>query len=185
MSLKPIQQVLTDIRSHQWQKEQEFAHLLDLWSQIVGAVVAAQAQPIQVTSSRVLLVATASSVWAQNLAFERSRILIKLNAQVQEPLIDIRFSTSQWSPRKRRGLGQTLPPSMHNRSTPHGPDQRPDLAVEIDAHVAFERWSQRIKSQAQGHCPCPICGCPTPKAELQRWGRCGLCAVRNPESTVI
>ncbi|NJN38442.1 MAG: DUF721 domain-containing protein [Acaryochloridaceae cyanobacterium CSU_3_4] len=179
MPLEPLQQVLTDLKHRQWQQEQVFVQLLDAWSQIVGTVVAAQAQPIQITPSKVLLIATSSSTWAQNLAFERKRILNKLNALVPDPFTDIRFSTSQWpSParlprRPPASLSSITPASLQRSLGTPPPGSRSD-----DPTMAFDRWSQAIRSQSQAYPNCPVCHCPTPPAELQRWSVCSLCAVR-------
>jgi predicted nucleic acid-binding Zn ribbon protein len=186
MPLEPLQQVLTDLKNRQWQQQQAFVHLLDAWSQIVGTVVAAQAQPIQITSGKVLLVATSSSAWAQNLAFERKHILNKLNTLVPDPFTDIRFSTSQWPsstrlsrrpPVSQSSSSSTPASSQRSRATPL-PRSRSD-----DPTLAFNRWSEAVRSQFQAYPHCPVCHCSTPPAELQRWSVCSLCAVRaNQES---
>jgi predicted nucleic acid-binding Zn ribbon protein len=175
MSLEPVSQVLGKFRKTQWQQQREFGKLQQAWADIVGPVVAAQAQPIQITSQQVLLVATSSAVWAQNLAFERQHILTKLNALLKIPLTDIRFSTSQW--RSRR------PNSKQARTwTPKSLSTAPSqvqLQASTDHQDIFKRWSDRVKAQAEHHPLCPQCHCATPPAELQRWSVCCLCAVRS------
>ncbi|KAI9132577.1 DUF721 domain-containing protein [Acaryochloris sp. CCMEE 5410] len=181
MSLHPVQQVLSTLKQTHWQHEQEFVQLLDTWTQIVGPVVAAQTQPIQITPRKILLVATASSAWAQNLAFERSRILHKLNIQLSYEFTDIRFSTSQW-PRRSNNTHRrsSVPPSITPASLlPALPVDR--LEPSPDPNEAFERWTNAIHKRSHGYPTCPICQCPTPKTELQRWSVCSLCAVREPE----
>lgn len=179
MPLEPVRQVISTLKQTQWQHEQEFVQLLDAWSQIVGSAVAAQAQPIQITPRKVLIVATSSSAWAQNLAFERRRILHKLNAQLEHPFVDIRFCTSQWiqpvlKTRRRPSVPPSITPaSLQRPSTIAKPDPSPDPST------AFDRWTQAIQTQSQGCPACPICQCPTPAAELQRWSVCSLCAVRG------
>lgn len=182
MPLQPVQKVLSSLKQTQWQHEQEFVRLLDTWSQIVGPAVAAQAQPIQITSRKILLVATSSSAWAQNLAFERSRILTKLNAQTEHALTDIRFTNSQWPRRSlnaRRNVG--VPSSITPASLlPSFPVT--SLEPSPDPTTAFDRWTEAIHKRSQGYSACPACQCPTPATELQRWSVCSLCAVReNPE----
>lgn len=175
MPLEPLQQVLTTLKKTQWQHEQEFGRLLDAWTQIVGAVVAAQAQPIQITPRKVLLVATSSPVWAQNLAFERRRLLHKLNAHVKIPFTDIRFSTRQWplQARKPRQSPSITPFSSHQAFA------TPQLAPSPDPNIAFDRWSQTIQTKAKNYPTCPTCHCPTPLSEMKRWSVCSLCAVRE------
>ena len=177
MPLEPLQQVLTTLKKTQWQHEQEFGKLLAAWTQLVGSVVAAQAQPIQITPQKVLLVATSSSVWAQNLAFERRRLLHKLNDHVKIPFTDIRFSTRQWplqSCKTRRSPSITPFALPQTFATPR-------LAPSPDPNIAFDRWSQTIRTKVQNHPTCPTCLCPTPLPELQRWSVCSLCAVRDIE----
>ncbi|HEY9847521.1 MAG TPA: DUF721 domain-containing protein, partial [Candidatus Caenarcaniphilales bacterium] len=97
MSFEPLNRVLGSLqRQAGWQAQQEFQHLLHCWPEVVGPVVHVQTRPVGITRQRVLRVATSSAVWAQNLAFERHRILEKLNTGLLQPLVDIRFSTSQW-----------------------------------------------------------------------------------------
>lgn len=184
MSLEPVQQVLSVLKQTHWQHEQEFIQLLETWTQIVGPVVAAQTQPIQITSQKVLLVATTSSAWAQNLAFERSRILSKLNTQLPYAFTDIRFSTSQWSrrghkTRRRSSVPPSITPASLLPALPVSP-----LEPSPDPKVAFERWTEAIRERSQGCPTCPSCQCPTPATELQRWSVCSLCAVRQPEDRI-
>ncbi len=184
MSLEPVQQVLSTLKQTHWQHEQEFVQLLDTWAQIVGPVVAAQTQPIQITPRKALLVATASSAWAQNLAFERSRILNKLNTRLPYAFTDIRFLTSQWS----RGSSKTrrrpsVPPSITPASL-LPPLSVSQLEPSPDPNIAFERWSEAIHERSQEYPTCPSCQCPTPATELQRWSVCSLCAVRQPEQYI-
>ncbi|NJL81148.1 MAG: hypothetical protein HC917_24425 [Richelia sp. SM2_1_7] len=42
--------------------------------------------------------------WAQNLTFERQRLLKKLNKILPTPLVDIRFSTARWQRTKKNHL---------------------------------------------------------------------------------
>jgi predicted nucleic acid-binding Zn ribbon protein len=179
MALEPVNTVLGKFRKAQWKQQREFGKLQHAWSEVVGPAVAAQAQPTQITAQQVLLVATSSAVWAQNLAFERQRLLIKLNDLLDQPLTDIRFSTSQW--RSRSSSLQSAKP-WTPKSLVTGPENVVDSQTMPDYREVFLRWSERVKAQSQSYPPCPQCGCATPPAELQRWSVCGLCAVRPQES---
>lgn len=177
MPLKPVQQVLKSLKQNQWQQEQAFVRLLQAWSQIVGPAVAAQAQPLQITPRKVLLVVVSSSAWAQNLAFERNRILQKLNSQLNPPLTDIRFTTHQWSQPSAQSRHHAVPPAI----TPaHLVPPRPlqQMAPSTNPTEAFERWTKAVHQRSQGFPTCPQCQCPTPITELKRWSVCNLCAVR-------
>lgn len=175
MTLEPVNQVLGKFRKTQSRQQQEFRKLQQAWTEIVGPTVAAQTQPSQITSQQVLLVATSSAVWAQNLAFERQRILAKLNAFLDKPLTDIRFSTSQWRSQRPQTKRQQ---SWMPRSLASNPPQAERPQATQNHQEVFERWSERVKAQAQKNPLCPQCHCATPLAELQRWSVCALCAVR-------
>ncbi len=186
MSFKSLHHVLDNLGTQYQPKEQrQLQSLLQCWAEVVGPVVAAQAQPISIHKD-VLRVATSSSVWAQNLVFERQRILEKLNARLKFPIADIRFSVAQWqsgsTPQPSPGavqqaeLWQRHPsriPEPTNASTARS-NQEP-----MDSTRAFQTWARRVRSRSQ-HLPlCPHCNCPTPLGELERWNVCGLCAAKR------
>ena len=180
MSLYPLNRVLNDLKQTHWQEQQQFDQLVRTWSEVVGAVVAAQTRPVQLLPQRVLKVATSSSVWSQNLAFERHRILAKLNQKLPQPISDIRFSNSQWYRRTRRQRGQSVVPQALNASSNQGMNRPQPLPQVIrDPHLAFKQWSRTVQSLAQELPLCPKCQCPTPPTELERWSTCALCAARS------
>ncbi len=180
MPLEPVNQVLGTLRKAQWKKQREFSKLKQVWSDLVGPTVAAQAQPTQINSQQVLLVATSSAVWAQNLAFERQRLLTKLNTLLNKPLTDIRFSTSQW---QSRNLSAKQSKPWIPTSLVTGPENGTAPEVTREHGEIFQRWSERVKAQSQHYPLCPQCQCATPPAELQRWSVCCLCAVRPKTTT--
>jgi predicted nucleic acid-binding Zn ribbon protein len=196
MSLKSLPQLLNSISNQEsWRGRRQFQTLLVCWSELVGPAVAAQTRPTSL-QRQVLQVATSSSAWAQNLAFERHTILKKVNARLALDLTDIRFSTghwqSHWSP-NHQGL-QQIGNSVENDSevailwrdhpsrVPHLASPRrsgapPDLPH--DPQAAFLRWARSVRVQAQ-HLPlCPTCQSPTPEGELNRWSVCAHCAAKR------
>lgn len=183
MPFNSLNQVLKSLAQQYTSPEQQ--HLLKIrscWGEIVGPVVAAQTRPIDL-QRRVLRVATASAAWAQNLVFERQRILAKLNGALALQLVDIRFSTAQWQERSASfpgaqaqadlwgnhpsRLAASAPPSVSADSEPTDPLQ------------VFQTWKQVVRSQMQPLPLCPQCQCPTPPGELDRWQVCGLCAAKQ------
>ncbi|HIK54826.1 MAG TPA: DUF721 domain-containing protein [Synechococcales cyanobacterium M55_K2018_004] len=171
-------------QQREWRSHQEFQQLLRCWSAIVGQVVAQQTRPVAIRRG-VLQVATANSVWAQNLMFERRRILEKLHTQVNfsEAVTDIHFSTAYWK------HGAATPPpeadslrDWHNHPSrvPYaGEGRSPRTPPPSDAQTAFKQWSATVKARSQ-HLPlCPQCRCPTPPGELERWSACSLCAAKQ------
>jgi len=182
MAMRSLQQVLGAIE-HQpnWQQRQQFQHLQVRWMEVVGAVVAAQTRPIAL-QRQVLHVATSSSVWAQNLMFERQRILDKLNAQLPFRISDIRFSTARWNDKSaavaasettelwERHPSRMVAPTQANRLPPVEPKTPDD---------AFQRWAEQVKARSHALPACPLCRCPTPKGELERWSMCAHCIAKT------
>ncbi len=183
MSFKPLNRALNALQGQaQWQDHHQFQRLLQSWPEIVGPLVEAQTRPIVITKQNVLKVATSSSVWAQNLAFERHRILLKLNARLQKPLIDIRFSPTQWhSALNRQTFGFQQLWQDHPSQLLAGDEQ--DIQSEITStagqNSAFIRWANRVQARSRRLPLCSACQCPTPPGELKRWAVCALCAAKN------
>ncbi len=185
--VKPIQslsQILGGLESQDnWKGRQQLQQVLSRWSSVVGEAVAAQTRPTGI-QRRVLLVAASSSAWAQNLGFERVRILEKLNALTTFNLTDIRFSTGQWRSEysliaanisESAILWRDHPSRVANLSLP---PVRP-APVAADSQSAFRNWARVMRSRAQ-HLPlCPACQCPAPPGELSRWQVCSLCAAQQ------
>lgn len=169
-----------------WQERQQFKRLLVRWSEVVGPVVAQQTKPIAVQRG-VLNVATSSPAWAQNLIFERQRLVEKLNAQLHLSLKDIRFSTAQWQGSRQKpnsaqlnGSDESNPwrdhPCYFEPIQPARRDRPPHSDPKPTPEDAFQQWAVRMQQRSQ-HLPlCPRCACPTPPGELQRWSVCALCA---------
>jgi predicted nucleic acid-binding Zn ribbon protein len=177
MALEGLNAVLAQLKRTRWQDQQSFEKFVSLWPDLVGPEVAAQTRPTKITTQDVLQVATASGVWAQNLAFERIRILKKVNAVWPKPIKDIHFSAQQWhcsAPKRSPKYIETdLTPKPRAKSTPEI-RPKPETSQE-----AFLRWSNAVRRQAsRNRLRCPICECWTPLEELKRWNRCALCTAR-------
>jgi predicted nucleic acid-binding Zn ribbon protein len=185
MSFQSLPHLLNAV-THQenWRGRQQFQQLVACWFEVVGAVVAAQTRPVGI-QRKVLQVATSSSVWAQNLAFERHRILDKLNTRLELGLTDIRFSSAQWqSDFYRNGVENSSETVILWREHPSRVSHSPSvlatsLPIARDPQTAFRNWARTVRAQTQ-HLPlCPSCHCPTPEGELRRWAVCGLCAAQQ------
>jgi predicted nucleic acid-binding Zn ribbon protein len=187
MSLKSLNQVLGNLENrYKLQEHKQFQRLLGGWVEVVGPVVAAQTAPLSIHQG-VLKVATSSSAWAQNLVFERQRILEKLNALLSISLLDIRFSTAQWRNSKTLVIGAGL--QEQDRLWQEHPsrlasrvevvNRQADAATTSDPIQAYQVWAKQVRSRTQ-HLPlCPQCKCPTPSGELSRWGICAVCAAKQ------
>lgn len=185
MSFQSLPQLLNSISGQEsWRDRQQFQRLLAHWPDVVGQTVAAQTRPIAI-QRRVLQVATSSSVWAQNLAFERHRILEKLNDRLPLNLTDIRFSAGHWRSEFRRDgvenssetviLWREHPSRVTGVITPRSSRQ----PIARDPQTAFRNWAKAVRLQSQ-HLPlCPVCHAPTPEGELIRWSVCSLCVAQQ------
>lgn len=134
----------------------------------------------------VLRVATSSAAWAQNLTFGRQSLLVKLNAKLPTPLVDIRFSTNGWQlqPETEYQELEVLPhdhPSYLGDVISSAPK---DTAITDCAIAAFENWAKANQVRSHGLPLCPQCQCPTPPGELQRWGVCSFCAAKQFSSSL-
>lgn len=179
VSFKSLNRVLSSLQDQAgWQEHQRFRHLLQSWPEVVGPLVEGQTRPVAITR-HVLKVATSSSVWAQNLAFERHRILEKLNAKLLKPLVDIQFSTIQW----HYTSGQQIfsPEHWQHPSQLPGGDEpvQSEVTNSGDQDSAFARWAKLVQRRSHRLPLCPTCQCPTPPGELERWSVCALCAAKQ------
>lgn len=197
MALHSLQHLMRGLKHQQtFKSHQRFERLLSLWPSIVGEVVASKTEPLALQQD-VLKVGVCNAVWAQNLAYERQRILDKLNERSPDlALTDIRFSTTQWHSKKRQGSSLVNGDANESeemlevwRSHPSRIDEY--CSIEKNSHTAyssplsgvpgspedaFQQWAERIRRRSQCLQLCPQCRCPTPKGELERWRMCGLCA---------
>jgi predicted nucleic acid-binding Zn ribbon protein len=165
------------------QKIKDHQQLLNAWVIAVGPAIASASRPIAIQRD-ILQVATASAVLANDLTFKRRQILAKLNAQLNTPVRDIRFSSKNW------GGGNTIGrsvaseaeilwqehPSRINPTIKQSPNQN---SPSSDPQQAFQAWATRIQQQAKTWPLCPQCHCPTPPGELERWQMCGICATKT------
>lgn len=171
----------------EWRSRQQFQQLLSRWVGVVGPAVALQTRPTSIRRG-VLYVATSNPVWAQNLMFERQRILAKLNACLPFALNEVRFSTAEWHNPSRlpsveldsEQVWQQHPSRLKERSSPPHPSDSGDRQAEGgDAQTTFQRWAEQVQERSR-HLPlCPECRCATPPGELERWSVCGLCATKR------
>ncbi|MDX2232705.1 MAG: DciA family protein [Leptolyngbyaceae cyanobacterium bins.349] len=189
MTFNSLQTVLGGLQNQYQRREQhQLQHILDCWLEVVGPVVAAQTRPLNVYRG-VLKVATSSAAWAQNLVFERQRILEKLTVVSAVQITDIRFSPGQWHTTK-------LPPAVpgeqyqqelwqaHPSRLRHGQPVAQSVSInppdpEKDALLAFQQWAAKMKARSRQLPLCPECKCPTPIGELQRWQVCAICITKQ------
>lgn len=180
MSFESIPEILEQLQLEALYKQQPLQRLLDCWQEVVGKVVSTHTQPISIERD-ILWVATSGAVWAQNLTFERQRLLKKLNQKLSAPLVDIRFSTARWQHTKKKSSRQ---PIVSSREHPSYLENSLNQNLNIDRQpkspqTAFTNWTQAIKTRHSNLPLCPNCQSPTPTGELERWGICSICAARS------
>jgi predicted nucleic acid-binding Zn ribbon protein len=181
--LEPLKQTLDKWeRRHVSQSYRQFQFILNLWADIVGPQVAAHTKPVSL-QDQVLRVLTTNSTWSQHLMFERQRIAVKLNAQLSVNLKDIRFQPGLLPNSANPMRDRSLPPTQADlRSHPSWveppPKTKPAQPVS-NPQEAFERWSEHIENRARSLQPCPVCQCPTPPGEIQRWDMCSFCVAKQ------
>jgi predicted nucleic acid-binding Zn ribbon protein len=194
MSLNSINNILSVLEAQAKWHQQPFLRLLKCWNEVVGTVIAAHTQPLSIQRD-VLHVATSSAAWAQNLTFERRRLLLKLNERLPTPLVDIHFSTFGWQSAKNTTIKQQTPskqehPSYLGDNLTVSPDDmstwKPgddkisdDVPTAKDVNAAFRNWAKAVQARTHNLPLCPQCQCPTPNGELQRWGVCAICAAKQ------
>ncbi|MGK7875287.1 MAG: DUF721 domain-containing protein [Xenococcaceae cyanobacterium] len=185
MSFNSIHQILKTIEKQPgWVQYQQYRRVLQCWEGVIEPKVALQTRPLYI-ARKVLWVATSSSVWAQTLSLQRYSLLKKLNAQLPEQLVDIRFSPAQWHNKNRPHDSSSNPQSIPQEQHPSlvvteaDPSSLNQLPEGNNLQAAFQRWVEVIKARSQNLPLCPQCQCPTPKGELQRWDVCAHCAAKQ------
>ncbi|MBF2021777.1 MAG: DUF721 domain-containing protein [Hydrococcus sp. C42_A2020_068] len=183
MSFDSLDRILEALEKQaDWEIQQQYRHLLQCWETVVDPKVVRQTRPLYIARN-VLWVATSSSVWAQNLSFQRYSLLKKLNALLSEPLTDIRFSTAQWHNSKR--LTDSAPKSISQEKHPSAIEMisQPPLTELPKAgktpEAAFQSWAAVIGARSQNLPLCPRCQSPTPPGELERWSVCAHCIAKQ------
>ncbi|MEM1392513.1 MAG: DciA family protein [Cyanobacteria bacterium P01_H01_bin.150] len=180
MSLESIPDILEQLQIEALYEQQPLQRLLNCWQEVVGKVISTHTQPISIERD-ILWVATSGAAWAQNLTFERQRLLKKLNKRLPTPLVDIRFSTARWQHTKKKSSRQQIISSGEHPSY-LGSNLNQNLNLDHqpkNPHTAFANWSQAIKTRHSNLPLCPNCKSPTPQGELERWGICSICAARS------
>lgn len=183
MALKPINDILGVLEQQaQWQ-EQPLQKLLPIWAKVVGPKVAAHTRPLSI-QRQVLWVATSSAAWAQNLTFGRQTLILKLNQNLPQPLLDIRFSTAGWPLRPEVAQPPPVLPQDHPSYLGQQNNYRDNKNHNIhNVDSAFGAWAKKMQMRSHNLPLCPKCQSPTPPGELQRWYVCSICAAKQFANT--
>ncbi|MGI0485095.1 DUF721 domain-containing protein [Pantanalinema rosaneae CENA516] len=184
MPFQPLEHVLGQLQIQGKADQKPLQRVLGHWEDIVGSVVAAQTRPLAIQRG-VLRVATSSAAWANNLVYERQRILDKLNTKLGLNLADIRFSSAEWyshqetvsapGTEQQQQLWQEHPSRLSDQS----PAVSHRASEPADAIAAFRDWAKAMRARSYQLPLCPQCHCPTPPGELERWQVCAHCATKQ------
>ncbi|MFZ9738667.1 MAG: DciA family protein [Prochlorotrichaceae cyanobacterium] len=164
------------------QRSAQFQQLLQEWPTIVGVALALHTRPHRI-DRQVLKVATSSTVWAQNLQFERHRLLQKITAHLEIPLTDIHFSTAYWQLPKvaEQHLASLQEEQIwHNHPSrvltqPHTAGTAPPARAKRTVVEHFAAWATACQMRDRSLPRCPRCQSPAPPGELSRWNMCSFC----------
>ncbi len=180
MSFKSIPEILEQLQIEKLYQQQPLQRLLSCWQEVVGTAIATHTQPTSIERD-VLWVATSSAAWAQNLTFERQRLLKDLNKILLHPLVDIRFSSARWQRNKKKSSRQlNISPAEHPSYLGSNFNQNPNSHHRPqNTQIAFANWAETLKTRYSNLPLCPQCQSPTPKGELERWNVCSICAARS------
>lgn len=167
-------------------KAQKYA-VFSIWHKVVGDV-SRYARPRRIQGD-VLFVATASSVWSQELTFMGESILAKLNAALGgQYLREIRFSEHLWSSQEPGSVTQR-PGGLKQG----GGGEEPERAVAAGDSIgdpSLERAFRRVATTmarrrqrllASGYKLCRVCGCIYPAEKKE----CPVCRMEGESRAYV
>jgi len=149
--------------------------VFSLWPRVVGDI-ARHAKPRRLEGD-VLFVATASSVWSQELTFMRESIIEKLRVALKGDYVrEIRFSEHLWEPSEDGRRAKTGFPVAAVGEGESAMDAIPDERLASSAK-RFSRTMARRKLYLlrRGYAICPKCGSLYPSFKKE----CPYCAVQQ------
>jgi hypothetical protein len=159
MSLRPLRAAVERWQPILVRADDPLSVIAVAWPQIVGARAAQHSAPLEL-SGDVLVVATRSSAWSQQLQLLEPQLLAGLREVAGRPLRTLRFRTGL--PRVGlRGGGVAPPPAAPRRPASPAPDPA------IDQAEAFERLRRRVGvARRRARTTCERCGAPTDRADV-------------------
>ncbi|MGK7952694.1 MAG: DUF721 domain-containing protein [Xenococcaceae cyanobacterium] len=166
-----------------WENYKQYCQLLEAWQAIVTPEIARQTRPLYV-KRQVLWVATANSVWAQELSLKRYTFLQQLNRRLAFSLKDIRFTSyrqQQNSDRLSASIDNPDLKSHHPSSinVKYSPIPSDSLPLVDEPQAVVKNWIDVLQARSSQFSVCPQCQSPTPKGELKRWNLCCHCAAKT------
>ena len=164
--------------------------VLRQWNELFGDVIGQNSWPELFRDGR-LTVATTSSVWLQELSFQKEMILQKLNAAANEQLFtEVVLKTRSRRPKPKQPVRYDLPPAIARLKIVDIDDR---MRLRIERQTASEQNMEKraflmerlelfaklqLQRKKAGWNKCPKCGCYHIGAEAI----CSDCRNREPSS---
>ncbi|OUC14392.1 MAG: hypothetical protein B0A82_12280 [Alkalinema sp. CACIAM 70d] len=164
-------------------EQQQLDRIQSHWPEIMGDTIAQHTRPISLHQN-ILQVATVNAVWVQNLMFQQIPLLTKLNQTLELQLVKIRFSTTQWLT-STGDLPDLRPPLSPSQAWDQHPSRDPTISHQQQLSLlyntpeaTFHQWATQVQARTHQWPTCPVCQCPAPPGEIDRWGSCSICMTR-------
>lgn len=177
MSFKPLQKIINKLQQQpEWENQRVYQDIVSCWSQIVTGEAAKHSRPVNL-ARQTLWVATANSVWAQSLSWQKLSILKNLETIAPHRVGKIYFSSAHWG---KRGVSVASETDQSRHPSALGP-----LTWEIPSNpptnpeAALASWKAKIEKRNKNLPLCPSCQAPTPPGEINRWGVCAYCVSKE------
>lgn len=155
MSFEGIDKILHTLTQQPgWEEYHHYRQILQAWERSISSRLRDKTKVVSL-SRGVLSIATSSAALAQDLTLQRPHLLKRLNATLDQPVTDIRFSSAQWQEKSQF------------KSQSNYDSQLPTLDSHQDSLTRLL---------------CPICAAPTSEKELRRWNCCAFCWSRSSNS---
>ncbi len=174
--LRPLRVALTEWRPGGARDIDPLHAVAAAWAGIVGPDVAANASPLELAGT-VLVVGTRSSAWSQQLQFLSLPILAAIRALPSGIAVE-RLTFRTGLARRSRKRAAPTPAAAH--AVPVG--GAPDLGAALSLEDAFARLRRRMSANVQAPVTCQDCRLPIALPRPMRPGtaavplRCGPCA---------
>jgi len=158
VSLRPLRAAIKRWHPILVRGDDPLAIIAAAWPQIAGTRAAQHSAPIELGGD-VLVIATRSSAWSQQLQLLEAQILERLRDFAGRPLRTLRFRNGL--PRAIRSGGVPPPPPAPRRVATLPPDPA------VDEAEAFERVRRRVGvARRRARATCERCGAPIERAAV-------------------
>lgn len=164
-----------------WEGLRRYQLVKTAWEKVINERLLEHTSPVVIRQD-VLTVAVVSPALAQNLQLQRVGILARLNQELTEPLRDIRFSPLPWHQRRHPLTEPATVPIAKKIPTPSPVvDSQAPLKTPEEA---LQRWLATLEQRSEVLAECPQCKSSVNPGEIERWGRCAVCA-RQPWQEIL